>query len=51
MERPRSLSRVGLVHESDFTRNGGPFQFTAKRLVATHALILLPFEEFITKHD
>lgn len=42
-----SLSRVGLVHQRDFSSNGGPFQFASQRSVASDALQLFPFQEFV----
>ncbi len=42
-------SGIGLVHQRDLARDGGPLEFAAKRLIASLTLILFPFEEFVSE--
>jgi hypothetical protein len=39
--------RIGFVHQRDFTCDSGPFEFTAKRLVASLTLKFFPLEKFV----
>ena len=44
-----SLSRVRLVHQRDFARNGGPLQIATKRFVASLTLVLFPLQKFVSE--
>jgi hypothetical protein len=48
VRKSRSVSlRVGFVHKRNLARDSRPFKFSSKRLAASLALELFPFEEFV----